>query len=132
MDMWISWAMRRRACITCTKPIEPGDPVMVGQWKRTGPYGTRTTKTMSHFQCWVTRAEVWFDDNPYAPVIQAGPGRPNKFTPEQKRRRASLHVMINQNRKKQQEYIGDGMWTVAERYADKVRGYREELEGMLS
>ena len=130
--MWISWAMRRQACVVCTKPIEPGDPVMVGQWKRTGPYGTRTNRTMSHFQCWVTKAQVWFDDNPYAPVIKPGTGRKTVFNVEQKKRRNSLRAMINQNRKKQQEYIGDGMWIMAEKYADKVRGYREELEGMLS
>ena len=136
MDMWISWAMRRRSCVTCTKPIMPGDKVMVGQWKRTGIYagvkGTRTNRTASHWECYKSKAEVWWDDNPYTPVIQAGPGRPIKYTPEQKKRRASLHAMIDQNRKKQIAYIGDDMWATADRYADKIRVYRDELNGMLT
>lgn len=132
MDMWISWAMRKRACIVCTIPLEPGDQVMVGQWKRTGPYGTRTRRTMSHFQCWVSNARVWFDEHPYTPVIQAGPGRKTVYTQEQRKRRSSLRVMINQDKKKQQEYIGDGLWVMAEKYADRIRVRREELEGMLS
>ncbi len=130
MDLWVAHAMRRRACVECTHGIEPGDRVAIGQWKRTYPWGTRTRRVVAHWKCWLVKQEIWFDEHPYTPVIQAGPGRPVKYTPEQRKRRASLRVMINQNKKKQVEYIGDDMWATAERYTDKIRVYRDELNDM--
>ncbi len=130
MDMWVGHAMRRRTCIVCTVQIQPGDRVMIGQWKRTGGYGTRTTRTMSHLQCWVTKAEVWLDDHPYEPVIKAGPGRPQKYTSEQIRVRRNLLSSMKRWHTRQTEFIGDGMWATADRYKDKISVARDELNSM--
>lgn len=130
MDMWVSHAMRRRSCVVCTKQIEPGDRVMVGQYKRTFPWGTRTKRSTSHLECWYSQANLWLDDHPYAPTVRAGPGRPTSYTPEQATERKSLQVCIGRWKTRQQEYIDKGMWAMASRYGDKVAGAREVLSSM--
>jgi len=122
--------MRRRPCIVCTKQIEPGDRVMIGQSKRTYPWGTRTNRSMSHLECWYTNAHVWLDEHPYTPTVKAGPGRATHYTPEQAVVRKALRVNIVRWSKKQQEYIGQGMWAMAGRYGDQVYEARERLNGM--
>ena len=104
---------------------------MVGQWKRTGSYGTRTHRTMSHFECWKVQAEQWFDDNPYKPVIQAGPGRPARYTDEQIITRRNLQGNIKRWTVRQQQYLGEGMWAMAGKYGDRVSMANRELERMV-
>jgi hypothetical protein len=130
MDMWVSHAMRKRSCVVCTKQIEPGDRVMVGQFKRKYPWGTRTRRSTSHLECWYTNAHVWLDDHPYTPTVKAGPGRPVSYTPEQAANRKALRVNISRWKTKQQEYIGQGLWAMAGRYEDKVTSAREVLSSM--
>lgn len=130
MDMWVSHAMRRRDCVLCTVRIQPGDEVMVSQWKRTYSYGTRTRRQMSHFGCWYVHAQIWLDEHPYVPVIKAGPGRPQKYTGEQIAKRRNLQNNIKRWGLKQKEYVGTGMWAMAGKYGDKVAGARGELNGM--
>ena len=130
MDIWVTHAPRRRVCINCQKDILPGDRVVVGQWKRTYVYGTRTRKVMGHFACWVSRAEEYLDTHPYEPRRVAGPGRPRTYTPEQGRKRGSLRVQILRWARKQQEYTGMGLWAVAGRYKDKIEHARRVMNDM--
>jgi hypothetical protein len=130
MDMWVTHSMRRRPCVVCTKDISPGDRVMVGQFKRTFPWGTRTKRSMSHLECWYSQANVWLDDHPYVPTVKAGPGRPVTYTNEQAAERKSLRVNISRWQTKQEEYIGQGMWEMASRYGDRVSTARESLSSM--
>ena len=130
MDMWVSHAMRRRPCVVCTIQIEPGDRVMVGQFKRTYPWGTRTQRSMSHLSCWTFQAHIWLDEHPYTPTVKAGPGRPTQYTPEQACARKSLYMNINRWSKKQQEYMGEGLWAMAGRYGDQVTEARDKLNSM--
>lgn len=130
MDVWASHAKRRRNCKDCTKPINPGDRVMVGQWKRTFPWGTRTKRVMSHFACWVGQAEAYLDDHPYEPSITPGPGRPQQYTATERTRRMALGTNIRRWTEKQQHYTGDGMWAVANTYKDKIVKARVELNEM--
>ena len=130
MDMWVSHAMRRRPCIVCTKQIDPGDKVMVGQSKRTYPWGTRTKRSMSHLECWYNQAHIWLDDHPYTPTVKAGPGRSIRYTSEQAVERKALRVSISRWSKKRQEYVGQGMWAMALRYSDRVSEARGVLTSM--
>jgi len=138
MDMWVSYAKRRRSCILCTQSIVPGDRVMVGQWKRTGAYGTRTTRTMSHFDCWISKARTWLDDNPYEPPTglnsenAPNAGRPRKYTIEQGKQRLTMQVQMRRMVKRQQYYNGQGLWLVAESYGAKAKVIREQLSSMLT
>lgn len=130
MDMWVSHAMRRRSCVVCTRQIVPGDRVMVGQYKRTYPWGTRTRRSMSHLECWYTQAHIWLDDHPYTPTVKAGPGRPARYTPEQAASRKALLMNISRWNKRQQEYVGQGMWAMALRYSDKISEARSTMDSM--
>ncbi len=131
MDLWATHAKRKRVCINCTQVIMPGDRVMIGQWKRSGTYqgkwATRTTQVMSHFACWVSRAEVYLDDNPYVPPNNPGPGRPTKYTEDQLRLRRNTQMQIKRLTGKQQYYNGQGLWAVAGGLGDRVRVLRESL-----
>lgn len=133
MDIWAGYAMRRRECVLCTVRIEPGDRVFWSQTKRTFPWGTRTNRRTSHFDCYVSKASVWFDDHPYIPTtdsINTRPGRPVKYTSEQSQERRQLRANILRWNKKQQEYTGDGMWGMAGRYGEKVHKARAVLDSM--
>ncbi len=131
MDMWVGHAARRRNCINCTQGINPGDPVIYGQWKRTYPWGTRTRRVVSHWKCWVVNQETYLDDHPYEPRRVPGPGAPRKFTDIQRKRRMILHTDVCRWTRKQQHYTGQGMWAMAGRYGDKVAQARDELESMV-
>ena len=130
MDMWVSHAMRKRNCILCTHQIMPGDEVMVSQWKKKFPWGMRTNRQMSHFECYISRARTWLEDHPYTPTIKAGPGRPVKYTPAQVTQRKSLQTNILRWGKKQEGYVGDGMWEVAKGYGDRISKARDKLKAM--
>ena len=130
MDIWTTHAARRGLCINCQKEILPGDRVVIGRWKRKYPWGVRTRQRVSHFNCWVREAEEYLDDHPYEPRRVAGPGRPIQYTQEQRRERRNLQVQISRWTRKQQEYIGGGLWAVAGRYKDKIEQARGVLEGM--
>ena len=130
MDVWAGYATRRFPCIVCTTKLEPGDRVIICQSKRTYPWGTRTRRQTSHFNCWVTQANLYLDDKPYVAVVPVGPGRKRKYTPEQAKRRVYLQITISRWRKQQQKYIGTGMWAMGGRYSDKISKIREELDSM--
>lgn len=130
MDIWASHATRKRNCLNCTKQIVPGDRVIVGQWKRTYGWGTRTKRVMSHFTCWVVQAEVYLDDHPYEAPSTAGPGRPHKYNADQRRRRMSLGANIKRWHQKQQTYTGEAMWAMADSYKVKISEARAELVNM--
>lgn len=130
MDLWTGYAMRERDCVECTRRIYPGDKVAIGQWKRTYPWGTRTRRVMSHWPCWVMKQEVRFDEYPYTPRRVAGPGKPRIYSDAQRRERANLRVNIVRWGKRQQEYINDGLWAVADGYKDKIMAARNRLANM--
>lgn len=132
MDLWVGHAYRRRSCINCTKGIELGDRVAIGQWKRTYPWGTRTRRVMSHWECWLTLQEVYFDDHPYdtSKNYVPGPGRKAKYNKEQKKQRLLMHAQVWRWKKKQQAYIGQGLWETADRYRDQIREVRVQLDNM--
>ena len=131
MDLWVNHAKRRRACTNCTHEILPGNQVMIMQWKKTGMYqgkiGTRTRLLMSHLSCWISKAYTYLEDHPYEPPNTPGPGRPIKYTPDQLRRRRNLQMQIRRWRGQQEDYNGQGMWAMADKYKDKVREARERL-----
>lgn len=130
MDMWVSHAQRRGSCILCTHLIEPGNEVMVGQRKWTHSGGTRTKRTYSHYSCWKTNADTYLLDNPYTPTVKAGPGRPTKYTAEQAKERMRLSISIARWSSKQKEYVGDGMWAMANKYGGMIKEYRYRLVNM--
>lgn len=130
MDIWVTHAPRKRTCINCQKQVSPGDRVVIGRWKRTYPWGTRTRQVASHLICWVRKSEEYLDDHPYEPRRVAGPGRPRKYTPEQSRKRGSIRVQILRWARRQQEYTSMGMWAMAGRYKDKIEQARGVLDGM--
>lgn len=130
MDIWVKHAPRKTPCINCTKDILPGDRVVIGRWKHTYSYGTRTRQVASHLSCWVTQTEIYLDEHPYEPRRVAGPGRPARYTPEQARERGVIRVQMLRWTKKQQEYVGQAMWAMAGRYKDKVEEGRRRLDDM--
>jgi len=127
MDMWVSHAPRRGSCVLCTKEIVPGDEILIGQYKWKTVAGTRTKRTRSHFECWIIKAQTYLMDNPYTPTVKAGPGRPTRYTPEQAVNRKRLNTSITRWDTKQQDYINEGMWAMANKY----RGMIEEARGKL-
>ena len=116
----------------------PGDRVMNGQWKRTYPWGTRTRRVISHWQCWLDIEEVYFDEHPYIPTGVAGdafypgPGRPPQYSNEQTRIRHNLQVSIKRWTKMREDYVGKSMWAVADGYGDKVHEARDPLTTMTA
>ena len=137
MDIWSGYAKRKRSCAECTVGIVPGDRVFIGQYKRTGMYAgekaTRTTRIMTHFDCFVSKHTTYLDDNPYEPPTglnengEHSPGRPRKYTIEQGKRRQSLQMRMRRLVERQQYYNGQGMWAMADGYKEKVRVIREQL-----
>ena len=103
---------------------------MIGQWKRPASFGTKTTRHVSHLECWYNNANNWLDDHPYTPVIQAGPGRPVKYTQDQIVTRRNLQNNIKRWTVKQQDYVGQGMWATAGMYGDRVSVARSQLNSM--
>lgn len=136
MDLWVGHAKRKRTCINCTKPINPGDEVINGQWKRTYPWGTRTRRVISHWSCWFMLQRIYFDEHPYIPSgvggssNNAGPGRPPKYTKEERLERTRLQVNIYRWVKQREGYIGKNMWAVADGYGDRIKVARDRLNVM--
>ncbi len=131
MDMWVSRAQRRVGCVVCTKIIEPGNPVMVSQYKRTFKRGTRTVRRSSHYSCWEIHARIWFDEHPYIPTVKAGPGRNPLYTEQQAKDRQRIRVKMARWLTKQESYTRDGMWAMADKYKGLIAGGRAELNVMI-
>jgi len=130
VDIWVKHATRQRDCVLCTVRIMPGDEVLIGQFKRTYPWGTRTKQTASHFECWISKARTYLADNPYNPKFTAGPGRPVVYSQDDIRLRKNLQVNITRWGKKQREFVGQGMWAMADRYGAKIAKARMNLDTM--